>query len=1153
MNLKLLRQIVLMSKMTFYGLCLQCFLFSLSMANDGHAQKKKLNEIYLSVKFNEASVSNVIRKLEKETDFSFSYFKEDIPLKKVVSLNANNISMRDLLKEVSKQTRINFKRIDENIYLLPKSDNQTNEVEEIINDELLQQVRITGKVTSAEDGEPLPGVSIIVKGTATGTTTNFDGEFSISVNSNDVLVFSFIGYKTFEIEVNNQTVIDVSLEMDLEQLEEVVVVGYGTAKRKDITGSIVSKNLENSPEANLPTTNVLQNMRGMGGVNVGIQNSPGSNPSIIIRGQNSINGSNSPLIVLDGIIYLGNLSYINPQDIATIDVLKDASATAVYGSRAANGVIVITTKKGKTGKPIISYNASAGVNTWQNKFDMMGLERYKEKYAAQQELASVDDIIFDDETSNEYLAQGVDTDWMDLISRNGFFQDHQISVSGSADRFNYYFSGGYNNSKGVIVGDNFERIAVSSKLDANITDWLQVGIDGAYNRADYSGISASVPLATESTPFSYPYRYDGMPFNVNQANSTQLERWPKSQSVQNPLWGTDGTIDDVNVNNFFRLATYANIDIPQIEGLSYRLNYAIYTNIRNQNRFTYEDYYIQEASSGYYIERYDDAEIQKLLSQANGYNATRVDYNYVVDNIVSYKKQLGNHFFNATLVATRDFTSIKESRINGNDFSVAGNTSLGFEGIQKANNLIYTNNLSERANIGYLGRLSYTYNDKYSLTGSVRRDGASVFGQDRKWGTFSSVGVSWTLSEEEFLSGNNIIDYLKVKASYGKNGNQGVDPYSTLARVSSGSDGGIRYEFGDNPSNVLYGIALSNLANDALGWEETTSFNGGFSSALFKSRVFLDLDFYFSKTTDQIFTRGIPIMTGFSSIITSLGQVNNRGYEINLRTVNIEKNDFSWESSIVLWKNRNIVESLYGDDNDGDGVEDDDIANSLFIGKSLGAIYGYEYIGVVQEDDTDYIENTGAVPGDPMFRDLNGDGLIDADNDRKVLGFRKPNASLNISNTLRYKNFTFYTLITSIMGGGKDNFYLRENPLHNSFRSRFDTNEVDHDWWTPENQSSEYLRPNYVGNRYLGLQSRGFVRIQDVSLSYKLPQNVIDKLGLQRLEVFGSARNLYVFSGWFGGGDPEFESEDGNTIGIRPFDNVNPVPTTFTFGLKSSF
>ncbi|MFC4097713.1 SusC/RagA family TonB-linked outer membrane protein [Euzebyella saccharophila] len=1084
------------------------------------------------------TVEEILDEIKKQTNYNFIYRSDLFANSPKMVVNKGRVKVGELLERCAETSDFEYSFTENNAIVLRKSPPQAKEV---------VQYSVSGTVLD-NDNIPLSGANIVEQGTANGVTADFDGNFQLNVaDENAILEVSYIGYATKNISVNGQTDIQIILEASAAGLEEVVVVGYGTARKKDITGSVISKNLEDSPESKLPTTNVLQNLRGMSGVNVGIQNSPGTNPSLIVRGQNSINGSNAPLIILDGIVYLGNLTNINPQDISKIDVLKDASATAVYGSRAANGVIVITTKKGKIGKPKITYATSFGFNRWGNKFNLMETDQWLEKFADQRELDSTGDVVFDDLTPTENLRQGVNTDWLDLISRQGFFQDHQIDVSGSSDKINYYFSGGYNESEGVIIGDEFNRISISSKLDADITDWLKVGVSGSYNRTDYSGIQANVFDAITMGPLGYPYRYEGMPYDVSSNSETLLERWPLGQSKQSPLWGTDGTVDDVDERNFFRFAGYANVEIPQIKGLSYKINYAAYTEDRTQDRFYHEDYYIPEVATNFYIERYEDAEIQKLLAQANGYNYKRVDFNYVFDNIINYNRRFGDHYLGATLVATRDFTSIKDNRVSGNDFSAAGSTSLGVDGLQKSNNIIYSKNITERANVGYLARLNYAFKDRYNLTGSVRRDGASVFGANRKWGTFSSLGVAWTVSEENFLKGNETLNYLKLKASYGQNGNQGVGPYSTLSAAISGQDGGIRYEFGDNPSQVLYGIAVQNLANSELGWEKTTSFNGGFSSAWFNNRAFLDLDFYFSKTTDQIFTRNIPIMTGFSSIITSLGQVDNRGIEINLRTINIDKENLSWQSDFSFWQNRNIVQSLYGDDNDGDGVEDDDVANSLFIGESLGAIYGYEYVGVVQEDDTAYIENNSAVPGDPMFRDLNGDGVIDADNDRTILGFRKPNFRMNFSNTLTYKNFTLYALLTGVFGGGKDNFYVRENPFRNSFRSRFDTNEVVHDWWTPENQSEEYLRSNYVGNRYLGLQSRGFVRIQDVSLSYAMPQTVLDNLGVSNLEIFAGAKNLYVFTDWFGGGDPEFEN------GIRPFDNINPVPTTITLGVKTSF
>ncbi|MEN8249642.1 MAG: SusC/RagA family TonB-linked outer membrane protein [Bacteroidota bacterium] len=1014
-------------------------------------------------------------------------------------------------------------------------------------DNIQQPQSVTGTITD-EDGNPLPGVNINVKGTTQGAISDANGNYTINVDDPDVtLVFSFIGMLTQEVIVGNQTIINVILESDVLGLEEVVVVGYGTARRKDIAGAVSTVRLEDSPIALSPSTNVLQPLQGgVAGVQIGTQNSPGTTPSIMVRGQNSINGSNDPLIVLDGIIYIGSLSDINPEDIAVIDVLKDASAAAVYGSRSANGVLVITTKKGKTDKPVIRYNTSFGMNTWQNPPDMMNLERWTEKYVAQTpSIDSPADIVFDDVTRTELFAQGVDTDWMDLISRNGFFQNHQLAVSGRSDRVNYYFSGGYNSHEGAIVGDDYERISVRSRLNADITDWLEVGVDGTYNSNDYSGIGAYINHAYMHAPHGYPYRWESMPYNVGSATGTTLERWPTGGSIPNTLWGTDGTIEDIDKRNFFRFASYALFKVPHVEGLTYRLNYSINSNFNIQDRFAFEKYYVGEQLVQPFYDRYSTAELQKRLSQANGYNNRTNSYTYVIDNIVNYKKQLGDHYVDATLVATRDLTYTKGLDFTGSGFTANGNTLLGVDGLHKATVQKGTIDIVEKSNIGYLGRVSYAFKNKYHLTASMRRDGSSVFGIDKKWGNFPSAGIAWTVSEEEFISGIDKINYLKVKASYGKNGNQGVGPYGTLARVASGSDGGIRYEFGDAPSTILYGVRQSTLPNPNLGWETTTSFNGGFQSALFNNRVFLDLDFYFSETTDQIFIRQIPIMTGFQSVISSLGQVDNRGLEISLRTINISGDDFKWSSGLIFWRNRNILAELYGDDLDGDGKEDDDLSNNLFIGKSLGAIYGYEYDGVVQESDTEYITNTGASPGDAKFKDLNGDDIITADSDRKILGYRKENFRLSFSNTVEYKNFTLYVMITGIFGGGKDNYYVKENPRYNSFRNRFDTNEIDHDWWTPENKSEEFLRPDFIGNRYLGLQSRGFLKIQDINLSYKLPKDVFSGIGVSSLELYASLKNLYTATGWYGGGDPE--------LGIAADQGTYPVPTIYSMGLKVSF
>lgn len=1013
---------------------------------------------------------------------------------------------------------------------------------------LAQNHTVRGTIVDANN-VPLVGASILEKDTSNGTYSDFDGNFSLEVsNENTILNISYVGFKSKEVAINGQSTLNIILEDDAQSLDEVVVVGYGTAKRRDITGSVERVNLEDSPIALSSNTNVLQSVRGATpGINIGTQNQVGQTPSVIVRGQNSINGNNNPLIVLDGIVFLGSINDINPNDIASIDILKDASAAVVYGSRAGNGVILINTKKGKTSKPVIKFSSSAGVNVWQNKPDLLSRDRYLEKYATQAGAASVDDIVWEEEYRNVLQDEGVDTDWIDLISRNGEIQKHNVSVSGRSDQFNYFISGGYEEQAGVIIGDNFERISLRSRLQADVTDWLEVGLDGSYTNSDFSGVTPNVGRAMVMAPIGYPYRYEGQPFNTASNTSTALERYPTANNVESPLWGTDGTRDLFDKRNYFRLAANATVKVPWVKGLKYTVNYSLSSQYRRLDSFFYESYYIGLPTEGEpYFDRYTQSAIQANLSQANGSNSRYKDYNYVIDNIINYNRSFGKHDIDVTLVATRDYRKADVSTLSGSDFSSLGNTSLGVNGITFAAIQLNSYDVTERSNVGYLGRLSYGFDNKYNLTASVRRDGASVFGADKRFGTFWSVGGAWTLTEENFLKNSNILNYLKINASYGTNGNQGLDPYETLSRVITGQPGDIEYAFGDNPSVSEFGIEQTTIGNPELGWESTTALNFGVHSTWLDNRITLDADIYYSKTRDQIFSRNIPSMSGFTSILASLGQIDNRGVEISLGSTNIQTDNFTWNSELTYWKNRNEIAELYGDDIDGDGVEDDDISNSLFVGESLGAIYGYEYIGVVQESDTQYIADTGAQPGDPMFRDLDGEPGITAAGDRKILGFSVPNFRMGFSNTMTYKDFSLYFLFTGTFGG--NGYYLGANPRHNSLQNRFDFNDVDNGpWWTPENQSTTNLRPDFNDSRYLGLQSRGFVRLQNVNLKYTFNQDFLKRLnvGMGSLEIYANADNPLIITDWFGGGDPE--------RGVAAQSGTLPVMSAYTLGVNISF
>jgi TonB-linked SusC/RagA family outer membrane protein len=1008
---------------------------------------------------------------------------------------------------------------------------------------LFAQDKITGKVTDA-NGEVVVGASVMVKGTSNGVVTDQNGNFTLQAGSDAILVISSLGYKEQEITVGKRTEITVVFEDEAQNLDDVIVIGYGTARRQDYTGSVSSVKLEDSPIALMPNLNALESLKGkVSGLNIGATNTAGGEPSMLIRGQNSINGSNNPLIILDGVIFMGNISDINPNDIASFDILKDAVASAAYGSRSANGIIAINTKKGRTEKPVITFNASAGVQTWPDKPRMLTGKEWLIKSNRllgnplddTSWLAAYAGVMKNVETDN-------DVNWLDEVTQTGSIQDYQISVSGVSKGLNYYLSTSFEDNKGVVIGDDFNRISIMGKINADITGWLNVGVDAAFSRRDYSGAAADFGNTMGWLgAYSVQYRDD-------QGN---MEAWPNDSGARNPLWSAkSGTRDNTDYRHNFRLNTYAVVSLPWVKGLSYRLNFLPNLDQVQQGDFYHENYYI---STGQGPERYTPAAIEKLLPQANGVLTQAKTYNYVFDNIISYKNTFGKHSVDATLVATRDYSRYDIRRMTGNDFSNSGSTILGLDGlhnakVQKIDLFVDSNNKggTERANIGYLARVNYGFNDKYYLNASFRRDGASVFGSQNKWGNFASIGGAWTLTKEEFMKGIKSLNNLKLKLTWGQNGNQGISPYTTLSQVANGSSGGIRYEYSNTGSSIYYGLIQSSLGNAGLGWESTNALNAAIESAWLKNRLFVNIDVYHTKTFNQIFNRTIPSMTGFTSMYTSMGQVNNTGMDIEVRTVNIENKDWMWMSTLTFSKNFNKLVHLYNEDTDGDGKEDDDIGNSLFIGKSLGAIYGYQQIGIVQENDTEYIALTTVSPGNPKYADVDGVSGITPE-DRTILGYNKENFIASLGNSVRYKDLELYVMIVGKFGG--NGYFLKSNnyaflPTGTSWTEPYEMYTRPN--WTPENRNNIYPIATFGNDgRFQGLQSRGFVRIQDIALSYSFRNAAwVKSLNIQSLRVYLAAKNVATFTNWFGI-DPE--------TGAKYLDNSFPVPTTFSLGINLSF
>lgn len=1090
-------------------------LLTLFIFNSTYAQSEKID---LSVK-NE-SLRQLIKQIETKTDYTFM-LDQTVDQSQKVSVDARQESLDAILKKAFAGKQISYEVVGKQIILKISRNSQSN-----------QSRKISGTVKD-QNGEPVIGANVSVKGTTVGTITDIDGNFMLEAPADVVIQISYIGYVTQEISLGNKDRLDVLLKEDLQALDEIVIIGYGTAKRKDFTGSVSSVKLENSPISLATNTNALESLKGnVTGLDIGATNSAGGTPSMQIRGQNSLSGSNDPLVVVDGVIFMGNINDINPNDIASYDVLKDATSAAAYGSRSANGVIIITTKKGKQGKPVIHFNAKGSMQSWHLKPELMNGEQWLDATAAANGYSDYSFLVPQEEIN---MNSGKEIDWLDEISRTGWTQDYQAAVSGAGDRMNYYLSASYTESGGVIKGDDYERISILGKIDTDITSWLQIGLDAAYTRTDYSGIGANIWSATILSPYAMMYRPNGM-----------LEAIPDgTRGRGNPLWGIDDESkkENVDLRDNLRANAYAVVKCPWISGLSYRFNYAGNLNYRKNGDFTHESYNVP---AGSYDDdsRYSVATQNSYLSSAGGSIANERTTSYVIDNILNYNQTFGKHNIDLTAVATRDYQKFESQTLSGSDFAANGNTALGLNGLHYASTQKISLNNWKRTNIGYFGRASYSFGDTYYMTASYRRDGSSVFGANNKWGNFWAIGTAWRMTNEPFVKSVEFLDDMKLKLSWGKNGNQGLTQYSTLSQVVTGHSGGIYYPFG-NSGKPSYGINQNTIGNSNLGWETTEAWNMGFESTWLNSRLFVDVDVYLSKTYDQIFSRSIPVMTGFGSMYSSMGEVKNRGVEATVRTVNIQNKEFNWTTGLTFWLNRNKLVHLYGEDLDGDGKEDDDIGNSLFIGESIHSIFGYEQDGIVQTNDTEYMEANGVSAGTPKYVDKNNDGVIN-EKDRSVIGNKAPNFKLNLSNTLQYKNWELYVMIAGVFGGngyyqaGNTNAYITGGD-----RQWFASNGLYIPYWTEANPSNKYPAATFTGDSYfLGLQNRAYVRLQDVTLSYTFNQPWVKNMGINNFKLFITGKNLATITGW-DGGDPE--------TGSTALSQTYPIMTNVSFGLNLSF
>lgn len=1074
--------------MKFVFMMLTIMLFKVS-AIESYGQN-----VRISLSLKNSTVKEVLKAIEKRSEFTFYYNDRVIDSDKRVSLNVENKSISDILFTILPNCE--FKVSNKNIIITEKTTSETSSFQQ-------DKKKITGVVTDAFG--PVVGANIVEKGTTNGVISDSEGNFVLNVTPGATLVISYIGYVSQEVKVTDQTSYNITLLEDAEKLEEVVVVGYGTMKRKDLTGAVKRVNLETSPA--VANTNLSQALVGStAGVNTAQSGYAGGDVTVSIRGKNSFSASQDPLIVLDGIIYNGSMSDINVNDISNIDILKDASAAAVYGARSANGVILVTTKKGKTEKPTVSFNMSVGTQSASNySAKYMNAEEYTKRladYSYQQDLRawyrtnptseagrpSYPDVstkearvyfLRSQEEKDNYML-GTDIDWIDKVMRTGLTQDYNLGVGGSSDRVNYYLSGAYHNEEGILLNDQFTRYTFNVKVDTKVTDWLKIGANVNFSHRDYSGVSANFDYATKATPMA-TYDFDTPGYYRNE--------FAMESAMKDPLQYL--AIDNSDLRNTLFLTLTGRIDVPFIKGLSYDFNYSTTRYHRDENNF-----YPSDVDGG--VKNLGKAE--KKPSNENA---------YLFNHIFAYQREFGDHSVNATFVVTNEKRWGDSTTATAESFDI---DNLGFNNLGMGTLFTTASSAWQESNTGLMGRINYNYKNRYLVTGTVRRDGYSGFGANNKYVTLPSASIGWVVSEEEFNPFKNT--YLKLRLSYGQNGNQGIGRYASLAKLGSGA-----YNYEDG---MVISLFPSDMANNDLKWERTSSWNLGADFGFFNQRLSGSFEVYKSHTKDVLVKRSLPNVTGYSWVWANLGGVDNKGFEVELNSVNIQNPNFSWTSGLTFSLNRDKITDLYGD-----GTMQD-LTNGWFVGESIGAVYSYEMLGVWQEEDL-YSGKIyeGWYPGQQKFADLNGDGKIDAEHDRKIIGNTNPSCRFSFSNTLTWKNWSLYFMLNSMLGGG--GYYMSGNGLlapDNSADYVIRLNQPSvRDYWTPENKSNEglalYRSQQISSNIY---QNRGFVRLQDVSLMYSFDKKLLQKTGfIGQLQLFLTGKNLYTFTGWEGW-DPEYTS-----------------------------
>ena len=1099
------------------------------MATETYSQSTRI-----SLHLKDVAVKEVLNKIEETSEFFFLYNSKLINVDRTVSADFNNQMIAEILNKLFLETNVVYTVVDRQIVLTNKLDENGTM---LLNDQKAGK-SISGKVTDTS-GITLPGVSVVVKGTTNGSITDSNGEYSISnISQNAILQFSFVGMKTQEIAIEGKTTINVTLAEDAIGIEEVVAVGYGTVKKSDLTGSVSSINSEQIKERS--STNIMQSLSGkVAGVQIQqTQGAPGYAPSVKIRGTATITAGTTPLYVIDGIpMENADMGVVNPQDIESLEILKDASSAAIYGSRGSNGVVLITTKSGKAGKTKVEVNYEKGIQQVVRKVDVMDAQEFIQYYVDAHNNAWIDKGGKASDPNSvrpqnyqippEFLTDpqkfGKGTDWQDILFRDAPSDNVQISVNGGNDKTKFLLSGGYISQNGIVDNSKYNRVSLRANLIHQIIPSLRVGMNLALSKVDNKeygtdGKVGAVSLALQNDPIFPVYNENG-----NLGFRDPKSEWYRFVPYSLQLWHPYAYTREID-----RLEKRMNVIATTFAEYKFLNDFTFKTSLNatiNDRRFSEYTYEGQKYGSS-------------AWNPAQGIENTYQTYNWLFENTLNYNKTIGEHTFSMLLGQSTQKNEYEEALITSNSFP---------------NDMVQTLNAGKPVSasttaaqwsiISYIGRLNYSFRNEYLLTATIRRDGCSRFGENTKWGYFPSASAAWKVSERDFIKNIPWISNLKLRASYGVTGNNLIPNYGSVGLLTQ-----TQYAWG---STVQQGLYEGTISNQDLKWEKTGQIDLGFNLGLFSNRVYLEADYYNSITRDLLLSIPVPVITGFSEQLTNIGEVRNRGLEFLITTKNFV-NEFKWETNFNISVNRNEVLKL--GPNDAPIYINNWGTTKTEVGQPTANYFGYIFDGVFknQSEINNYPHVSSTTPGDPIVRDVNNDKIID-EKDRTIIGNAQPDFTFGLSNSFSYKHFDFNIALQGSVGNEILNSQARYSKYYNGNRNGYQA--IANYWKSEQNPGDGYaFKPNL---NYPGLQTQfsnywvedgSYLRISNVRLGYSVPMAGLNRIPFTAIRLYCNVDNLFVFTKYLGY-DPE------NSVFTDALNSGNdygayPLPRTITFGIK---